>query len=40
LIKKEKIDSDKLQNNENDLSNCIKKLNILQKNVKELGEDQ
>ncbi len=40
LIKKEKIDSEKLLNNENDLSKCIEKLNILQKNVKELGEDQ
>ncbi len=40
LIKKEKIDAEKLLNNENDLSKCIEKLDILQKNVKELGEDQ
>jgi len=40
LLKKEKIDSEKLLNHENDLSKCIEKLNILQKNVKELGEDQ
>ncbi len=40
LIKKEKIDAEKLINNENDLSKCIEKLEILQKHVKELGEDQ
>jgi len=40
LIKKEKIDSEKLLNSENDLTQCIEKLGILQKNVKELGEDQ
>ena len=40
LIKKEKIDAEKLLKNENDLSKCIEKLDILQKNVKELGEDQ
>ena len=40
LLEKEKIDSEKLLNHENDLSKCIEKLNILQKNVKELGEDQ
>ena len=40
LFKKEKIDSEKFLNHENDLSKCIEKLNILQKNVKELGEDQ
>ena len=40
LIKKEKIDSENLLNNENDLSKSIEKLDILQKNVKELGEDQ
>ena len=40
FLKKEKIDSEKLLNDENDLSKCIEKLNILQKNVKELGEDQ
>ena len=40
LIKKEKLDAEKLLKNENDLSKCIEKLDILQKNVKELGEDQ
>ncbi len=40
LIKKEKIDSENLINNENDLKKSIEKLDILQKNVKELGEDQ
>ncbi len=40
LMKKEKIDSEKLLDHENDLSKSIEKLNILQKNVKELGEDQ
>jgi len=40
LIKKEKRDSEKLINNKNELNKCIEKLNILQKNVKELGEDQ
>ncbi|WP_413678972.1 chromosome segregation protein SMC [Prochlorococcus sp. MIT 0916] len=40
LIKKEKIDSESLINNENDLKKSIEKLEILQKNVKELGEDQ
>ena len=28
------------ENNENDLTKSVDKLNILQKNVKELGEDQ
>ncbi|WP_269616487.1 chromosome segregation protein SMC [Prochlorococcus marinus] len=40
LIKKEKIDSENLINNENNLKKSIEKLDILQKNVKELGEDQ
>ena len=40
LIEKEKIDSENLLNNENDLKKSIEKLDILQKNVKELGEDQ
>ena len=40
MLKKEKIDSEKVLNHENDLSKCIEKLNILQKNVKDLGEDQ
>ena len=40
LIKKEKIYSANLLNNENDLKKSLDKLNILQKNVKELGEDK
>jgi chromosome segregation protein len=40
LIKKEKIDSENLINNENDLNRSIEKLDTLQKNVKKLGEDQ
>ena len=40
LIDKEKIDSENLLNHENDLRISIEKLDILQKNVKELGEDQ
>ena len=40
LIKKEKIDSENLLNNEADLNKSLDKLSILQKNVKELGEDQ
>ncbi len=40
LIKKEKIDCENLTNNEEDLKKSIDKLEILQKNVKELGEDQ
>jgi len=40
LIKKEKIDLENLRINENDLNKSISKLDILQKNVKELGEDQ
>ena len=40
LIKKEKIDTENLINNENDLKISIEKLDVLQKNVKELGEDQ
>ena len=39
-MKKERIDSENLINNENDLKKSIEKLDILQKNVKELGEDQ
>ena len=40
LIKKEKIESEKLLNNEDDLCKSIEKLDNLQRNVKELGEDQ
>jgi len=40
LIKKEKIDSENLLNNENYLNESINRLDVLQKNVKELGEDQ
>jgi len=40
LIKKEKIHSENLLNNETELNKSVDKLNILQKNVKELGEDQ
>ena len=40
LIIKEKKDSETLINIQNDLKNSIDKLDILQKNVKELGEDQ
>jgi len=40
LIKKEKIESKNLNNDENNLNQSISKLDILQKNVKELGEDQ
>ena len=40
LIKKEKINSENLLSIENDLKQSIDQLNILQKNVKELGEDQ
>ena len=40
LIQKEKIDAENLLNNENSLNKCIEKLDILQKTVKELGEDQ
>ncbi len=40
LIKKEEIDSKKLLNHENNLKNSIDELQILQKKVKELGEDQ
>ena len=40
LIEKEKKGSEILLKNENELNKCIEKLNILQKNVKDLGEDQ
>jgi len=40
LIKKEKIDLENLLDHEKDLKNSIDKLDILQKKVKELGEDQ
>tara|TARA_Y100001968_G_scaffold110181_2_gene99676 strand:+ start:706 stop:4257 length:3552 start_codon:yes stop_codon:yes gene_type:complete len=40
LIGKEKIDSENLVNYENDLKKSIDQLEILQKNVKELGEDK
>ncbi len=40
LVKKEKIDSEKILKSENHLNKCIEKLDILQKNVKDLGEDQ
>ncbi len=40
LIKKEKIDSEILLKKEIELKKSVEKLDILQKNVKELGEDQ
>ncbi len=40
LLKKEKIDAENLLNNEDDLNKSKEKLDVLQKNVKELGEDQ
>ena len=40
LIKKEKVDSEKILQKESNLSKSIDKLAFLQKNVKELGEDQ
>ena len=40
LIKKEKIDSENISKNENDLKKSIDRLDILQKNVKALGEDK
>ncbi len=40
LMKKEEIDSENLIKNENDLKKSLEKLDILQKNVKDLGEDQ
>ncbi len=40
LKNKEKIDSEKLLNSENKLKKSIDTLDLLQKNVKELGEDQ
>jgi len=40
LIKKEKIDLENLLDHEKGLKNSIDKLDILQKKVKELGEDQ
>ena len=40
LIKKEKINSENLITNENELKKSIEKLDTLQTNVKDLGEDQ